>query len=320
MGHRIAEALHCEVVRRCAVAAPRSATRRGRRISGSPDPGGWRECRDASGDGTNRGAAGSADAAGTGFRGLWGPGSWRSRAVRYDNIQPVLRLDGVNVTSVEFGINLIRGHRRCGDGCCTARTAVLRPGFAMTPGRCPSRWRHLDLGCGGSRWRPVCAGFRARPWGVVEAVPFARPSDVTRTRDFDDDRHGWRPGWTRRRSPGWCGCRGGRWGGCERVVAEPPTGLSRRAVPHRGRRDLVAKASRYPALVVDRPKEGDLGSEGQRREDAQAGFFDELGPVRSCRDQSGLVGSGPAFLRRCTAEGHAPRRSCAPSFVREARR
>lgn len=98
----------------------------------------------------------------------------------------LLRLDGVNVTSVSFGLNVITvvvalRRRRL---VCPHRGH--KPRFRYDTRPCPSRWRHLDL----EVWQvPVEATLRRlrcpRHGVVVEAVPFARPG-AHLTRDFDD--------------------------------------------------------------------------------------------------------------------------------------
>ncbi len=98
----------------------------------------------------------------------------------------LLRLDGVNVTSVIFGVNVItvtvalrRRRMECPHcGFTTSARHDTRPR--------PSAWRHLDMGVwrvrvGAQLRRLVCPTHGV----VVEAVPFARPG-AHLARDFDD--------------------------------------------------------------------------------------------------------------------------------------
>jgi transposase len=98
----------------------------------------------------------------------------------------LLRLDGVNVTSVVFGVNAIvvvvalRRRRLICPHCghTTSARYDTRP--------CPSTWRHLDLGVWRVELRSTLRRLRCPTHGVVvEAVPFARPG-AHLTRDFDD--------------------------------------------------------------------------------------------------------------------------------------
>ena len=210
----------------------------------------------------------------------------------------LLRLDGVNVTSVEFGVSLIvvtvaLRRRRLHCPHCGHRTR-----FRYDTRPCPSRWRHLDLGV----WRVELAAslrrLRCPTHGVVvEAVPFARPG-ANLTRDFDDliawlatrmdktsitalVRVSWRTV--------------GRV--CERVVAselEPGRldGLFRIGVDEISWR----KHHRYLTLVVDHDRGKVIW--GARGKDAKTldGFFDELGPQRSAQIQAVSLDLGPAFI------------------------
>ena len=229
----------------------------------------------------------------------------------------LLRLDGVNVTSVEFGVSLI------------VVTVVLRRRLLHCPHcghktrfrydtrPCPSRWRHLDLGV----WRvEVAASLRRLSCPthgvVVEAVPFARPG-ANLTRDFDD-LIAWlatrmdKTSITRLVRVSWRTV--GRV--CERVVAtelEPGRldGLFRIGVDEISWR----KHHRYLTLVVDHDRGKVIW--GAKGKDAKTldGFFDELGPVRSAAIEAVSLDLGPAFLKSVTAEGHAPQAVvCADPF------
>lgn len=98
----------------------------------------------------------------------------------------LLRLDGVNVTAVEFGLSLVvvtvaLRRRRLVCPHCGHKT---RWRYDTRPVQ--SRWRHLDLGT----WRVEVAAtlrrLRCPTHGVVvEAVPFARPG-AHLSRDLDD--------------------------------------------------------------------------------------------------------------------------------------
>lgn len=98
----------------------------------------------------------------------------------------LVRLEGVNVTSVVFGISTITvsvalRRRRLVCPHCGHKTR-----FRYDTRPCPSRWRHLDLGVWRVQVEATLRRLRCPTHGVVvEAVPFARPG-AHLTRDLDD--------------------------------------------------------------------------------------------------------------------------------------
>ncbi len=98
----------------------------------------------------------------------------------------LLRLDGVNVTDVEFLSTIVRvtvtlRRRRLVCGHCGYKTA-----FRYDTRPVASTWRHLDLGVWHVELRAMLRRLRCPTHGVVvEGVPFARPG-AKLTRDFDD--------------------------------------------------------------------------------------------------------------------------------------
>ncbi len=220
----------------------------------------------------------------------------------------LLRLDGVNVTSVVFGINVITvtvvlRRQRLVCSHCSFSTAAR---YDTRPR--PSQWRHLDMGV----WRvKVVARLRRLVCPthgvVVEAVPFARPA-AHLTRDFDD-----LLAWLATRTDKTAIARLCRvsWRtvgrACQRVVAtelDPGRldGLFRIGVDEISWR----RHHKYLTLVVDHDRGKVIwGAEGK---DAATldGFFDELGPQRSVAIEAVSMDLRPAFLKSVTAEGHAP--------------
>ncbi|MCP4308419.1 MAG: ISL3 family transposase [bacterium] len=229
----------------------------------------------------------------------------------------LLRLDGVNVTEVVFGLNAVTvmvalRRRRLICPHCGYKTR-----FRYDTRPRPSRWRHLDLGV----WRvQIEASLRRLSCPthgvVVEAVPFARRG-ANLTRDFDD-----LVAWlatkmdktsitalvrVSRRTVGRV---------CERVVAsefEPGRldGLFRIGVDEISWR----RHHRYLTLVVDHDRQKVVW--GAKGKDAKTldGFFDELGPERSAAIEAVSLDLGPAFIKSVTAEGHAPQAVvCADPF------
>jgi transposase len=229
----------------------------------------------------------------------------------------LLRLDGVNVTAVEF------------TACLIVVTVTLRRRRLVCP-HCghrsrwrydtrpvASRWRHLDLGVWRVELRADLRRLVCPDHGVVvEGVPFARPG-ANLTSDFDDliawlatkmdktsitalVRVSWRTV--------------GRV--CERVVAtelDPGRldGLFRIGVDEISWR----KHHKYLTLVVDHDRQKVIW--GAKGKDAKTldGFFDELGPQRSAGIEAVSLDLGPAFIKSVTAEGHAPQAVvCADPF------
>lgn len=98
----------------------------------------------------------------------------------------LLRLDGVNVTDVEFLATIVRvtvalRRRRLVCGHCGYTTR-----FRYDTRPVASTWRHLDLGVWQLELRASLRRLRCPTHGVVvEGVPFARPG-AKLTRDFDD--------------------------------------------------------------------------------------------------------------------------------------
>ena len=211
----------------------------------------------------------------------------------------LLRLDGVNVTAVEFSATLI------------VVTVVLRSRRLVCP-HCDhktrwrydtrvaaSRWRHLDLGV----WRvELRCGLRrlcCPTHGViVEAVPFARPG-AHLTRDFDD-LLAWlairmdKTSITRLCRVSWRTV--GR--ACARVVAselEPDRleGLFSIGVDEISWR----KHHKYLTLVVDHARGRIVwGAEGKDAATLDQ-FFAELGPERASQICSVSLDLGPAYLK-----------------------
>jgi transposase len=220
----------------------------------------------------------------------------------------LLRLEGVNVTSVVFGINVITvtvvlRRQRLVCSHCSFSTAAR---YDTRPR--PSQWRHLDMGV----WRVKVVArlrrLRCPTHGVVvEAVPFARPG-AHLTRDFDD-----LLAWLATRTDKTAIARLCRvsWRtvgrACQRVVAtelDPGRldGLFRIGVDEISWR----RHHKYLTLVVDHDRGKVIwGAEGKDSATLD-GFFDELGPQRSGAIEAVSMDLGPAFLRSVTAEGHAP--------------
>lgn len=229
----------------------------------------------------------------------------------------LLRLEGVNVTSVVFGINVITvtvalRRRRLVCPHCGYRTR-----FRYDTRREPSSWRHLDLGV----WR-VEVQATLRRLGcpthgvVVEGVPFARPG-AHLTRDFDD-----LLAWLATRMDKTSVARLCRvsWRtvgrACERVVAteldaDRLDGLFRIGVDEISWR----KHHKYLTLVVDHDRGCVIwGAKGKDAETLD-GFFEELGSQRSSQIEAVSMDLGPAFLKSVTAQDHAPQAVvCADPF------
>ncbi len=229
----------------------------------------------------------------------------------------LLRLDGVNVTNVEFLPTLIvvtvaLRRRRLVCPHCRFKTSVRRDTRPV-----PSRWRHLDLGVWRVELRASLRRLRCPTHGVVvEGVPFARPG-AHLTRDLDDllawlatrmdktsiaslCRVSWR---TVGRS-------------IARVVAselDPDRldGLFRVGVDEISWR----RHHKYLTLVVDHDR-GQVIWGAQGRDSLTLDkFFTELGEERSAQIQAVSMDLGPAFLKSVTAPGHAPQAVvCADPF------
>jgi transposase len=220
----------------------------------------------------------------------------------------LVRLEGVNVTSVVFGISTITvsvalRRRRLVCPHCGHKTR-----FRYDTRPCPSRWRHLDLGVWRVQVEATLRRLRCPTHGVVvEAVPFARPG-AHLTRDLDD-----LLAWLATRMDKTAIARLCRvsWRtvgrACERVVAteldpERLDGLFRIGVDEISWR----KHHKYLTLVVDHDR--GVVVWGAKGRDAKTldGFFDELGTERSAGIEAVSLDLGPAFIKSVRAEGHAP--------------
>lgn len=229
----------------------------------------------------------------------------------------LLRLDGVNVTAVDFlpamvVVTVALRRRRLVCGHCGYKCSAR---YDTRP--VESRWRHLDVGVWRVELRASLRRLRCPTHGVVvEGVPFARPN-ARLTRDLDDllawlatkmdktaiarlTRVSWRTV--------------GR--ACERVVAselDPARldGLFRIGVDEISWR----KHHKYLTLVVDHDRGCVIW--GAKGKDAKTldQFFDELGTERSALIQAVSLDLGPAFLKSVRAQGHAPQAIiCADPF------
>lgn len=229
----------------------------------------------------------------------------------------LLRLDGVNVTSVVFGLSAITvvvvlRRRRLICPHCGHKT---RYRYDTRP--CPSTWRHLDLGV----WRvEVSASLRRLSCPlhgvVVEQVPFARPG-AHLTRDFDD-----LLAWLATRTDKTAIARLCRvsWRtvgrACQRVVAselDPGRldGLFRIGVDEISWR----KHHKYLTLVVDHDRGCVVWGKAGKDAATLDAFFTELGPARSAAIEAVSLDLGPAFIKSVTTEGNAPQAViCADPF------
>jgi transposase len=220
----------------------------------------------------------------------------------------LLRLDGVNVTDVEFFASIVRvtitlRRRRLVCGHCGYKTR-----FRYDTRPVASTWRHLDLGVWHVELRAALRRLRCPTHGVVvEGVPFARPG-AKLTRDFDD-----LLAWLATRMDKTAIARLCRvsWRtvgrAFERVVAaelDPGRldGLFRIGVDEISWR----KHHRYLTLVVDHDR-GVVVWGAKGRDSAPLDqFFDELGPQRSSVIEAVSLDLGPAYIKSVRAEGHAP--------------
>lgn len=229
----------------------------------------------------------------------------------------LLRLDGVNVTHVEFAATIVRvtvalRRRRLLCPHCGYKTSAR---YDTRP--VPSTWRHLDLGVWRVELRASLRRLACPTHGVVvEGVPFARHG-AHMTRDLDDliawltvrmdktavselCRVSWRTV--------------GRV--CERVVAtelDPGRldGLFRIGVDEISWR----KHHKYLTLVIDHDRGCVVWGAKGRDSATLDKFFDELGPQRSSAIEAVSLDLGPAFIKSVTAEGHAPQAVvCADPF------
>lgn len=229
----------------------------------------------------------------------------------------LLRLDGVTITSVEFGtdtveIDLALRRQRL---ICPHCPFSTRARYDTRPA--PSVWRHLDLGTWRVEVRASLLRLTCPDHGVVtEDVPFARPG-ANLTRDLDDliawqatrmdkssVRRLCRVSW---RTVGRA---------CERVVAtdldpERLSGLFRIGVDEISWR----KHHKYLTLVVDHDRGRVVwGAKGKDTATLDQ-FFDDLGTERSAQIEAVSMDLGPAFLKSVKAEGHAPQAVvCADPF------
>jgi transposase len=229
----------------------------------------------------------------------------------------LLRLDGVNVTAVEFltatvVVTVALRRRRL---VCPHCGYTTRSRYDTRP--LPSRWRHLDLGCWRVELRASLRRLACPSHGVVvEAVPFARPG-AGLTRDFDD-----LLAWLATRMDKTSIARLCRvsWRtvgrACERVVAselDPGRldGLFRIGVDEISWR----KHHRYLTLVVDHDRAKVIWGAKGRDSATLDEFFDELGAQRAGLIEAVSLDLGPAYLKSVRAEGHAPQAVvCADPF------
>lgn len=229
----------------------------------------------------------------------------------------LLRLDGVNVTGVVFGLNVIvvsvaLKRRRLVCPHCGYRTR-----WRYDTREQPSSWRHLDLGVWRVEIRCRLRRLRCPTHGVVvEGVDFAR-SGAHLSRDLDD-----LLAWLATRMDKTSIARLCRvsWRtvgrACARVVAaelDPDRleGLFRIGVDEISWR----KHHKYLTLVVDHDRARVIWGASGRDAKTLDQFFDELGPDRSALIEAVSMDLGPAYLKSVRADGHAPQAIvCADPF------
>ena len=229
----------------------------------------------------------------------------------------LLRLDGVNVTAVEFPptmivVSVALRRRRLLCPHCEHKSR-----FRYDTRPVASAWRHLDLGVWHLELRANLRRLRCPTHGVVvEAVPFARPG-ARLTRDFDDLLAWLATRMDKRATARLCRVSWRSVGrACERVVAaelDPGRldGLFSIGVDEISWR----KNHKYLTLVVDHDRGKVIW--GAKGKDAATldQFFAELGEERSALIRSVSLDLGPAYLKSVKAEGHAPQAIiCADPF------
>jgi len=220
----------------------------------------------------------------------------------------LVRLDGVNVTDVEFqpevvAVTVALKRRRLLCPHCSFSTSARYDTRIE-----PSSWRHLDLGTWALEIRCRLRRLACPTHGVVvEGVPFARPG-AHLTRDYDD-----LLAWLATRMDKTSVARLARvsWRtvgrACERVVAtelDPNRldGLFRIGVDEISWR----KHHRYLTLVVDHDRGVVVWGAKGRDSVTLDGFFEELGPQRCEAIKAVSLDLGPAFIKSVTTDGHAP--------------
>jgi transposase len=214
----------------------------------------------------------------------------------------LLRLDGVNVTAVEFlgsliVVSVVLKRRRL---VCPHCGHVTR--WRYDTRKEPSRWRHLDLGVWRVEIRARLRRLRCPDHGVVtEAVGFARPG-AHLTRDFDA-LLAWLATRTDKTSIARL-CRVswrtvGR--ACARVVAaelDPGRldGLFRIGVDEISWR----KHHKYLTLVVDHDRAKVVWGASGKDAKTLDQFFGALGPERAALIEAVSMDLGPAYLKSVT--------------------
>jgi len=227
----------------------------------------------------------------------------------------LLRLDGVNVTDVEFlpaliVVTVALRRRRLVCPHCRFKTSGRRDTRPV-----PSRWRHLDLGVWRVELRASLRRLRCPTHGVVvEGVPFARPG-AHLTRDLDD-LLAWLA--TRMDKTSIASLCRVSWRTVVRSVARVVAseldpgrldGLFRVGVDEISWR----RHHKYLTLVVDHDRGQVIWGAQGRDSTTLDKFFDELGEERSAQIQAVSMDLGPAFLKSVTAPGMRLRPSCAPT-------
>jgi transposase len=221
----------------------------------------------------------------------------------------LLRLDGVNVTGVEFGtgavvVTVALRRRRLVCPLCGYQTAAAYE----IERRDVSRWRHLDLGTWRLEIRAELRRLRCPTHGVrVEAVPFARHGSGF-TGDFEA-----LVAWLSTKTDKTTITRLVRidWETvgriCARVVVDELDSSRLDGLFEIGVDEVSwRKHHNYLTLVTNhRTRKVVWGAKGKDTA-ALDGFFDELGEERSAQITAVSMDMGPAFAKSVRADGHAP--------------
>ena len=222
----------------------------------------------------------------------------------------LLRLPGVEVTGVEFGVDravvtvALRRRRLVCPECpfSTASRYDTRP--------VESVWRHLDLGAWALEVRAVLRRLRCPAHGVrTEAVPFARPVEQSGfTRDFEH-----LVAWLATRMDKTAierACRiAWRTVGriIERVVREELDPSRLDGLFEIGVDEISWRRHHHYLTLVANHRSGKVvwGRPGRDTRTLDA-FFNELGPQRAAEITAVSMDMGPAFAKSVRQEGHAP--------------